>query len=152
VQSADALLIGAGAGMGVDSGLPRFSAAPKASGRTYPPYRELGLNFVDLASPEWFQRRTPRSAWGFLRGHRRNLYRRTVPHAGLRDPCEDGPSGMPRGCFVFHLECPMATFQKAGLSPVERRHGSTRLGGLDAVHAPLRAPAFTPAEASEIDH
>ena len=88
ISAADALLIGAGAGMGVDSGLPDFRGN-EGFWQAYPPFKKLGLSFVKLANPYWF-RHDPEQAWGFY-GHRRNLYRRTQPHAGfaiLRRWCE----------------------------------------------------------------
>src|SRR5512143_1476726 len=80
IAQAEALLIGAGAGMGVDSGLPDFRG-PEGFWRAYPPYRKLGLAFEDLANPRWFDD-DPALAWGFY-GHRLNLYRKTAPHAGF---------------------------------------------------------------------
>jgi NAD-dependent SIR2 family protein deacetylase len=77
---AHALLITAGAGMGVDSGLPDFRGS-EGFWRAYPACRTLGLRFEQLANPTWF-RSDPELAWGFY-GHRRNLYRRTVPHDGF---------------------------------------------------------------------
>jgi NAD-dependent SIR2 family protein deacetylase len=44
-------------------------------------YERLGLSFVDAANPAHFQR-DPAFGWGFY-GHRTNLYRETVPHAGF---------------------------------------------------------------------
>lgn len=82
------VVIGAGAGMGVDSGLPDFRG-PEGFWKAYPPYRHLGLDFTDLANPRWFAR-DPAFAWGFY-GHRLHLYRSTVPHAGyavLRQLCD----------------------------------------------------------------
>jgi NAD-dependent SIR2 family protein deacetylase len=81
VKAAGALLITAGAGMGVDSGLPDFRGN-EGFWNAYPPFRKLGLSFVDLANPEWF-RRDPTLAWGFY-GHRLALYRATQPHEGFR--------------------------------------------------------------------
>src|SRR6516165_2970142 len=81
IAGADALLIGAGAGMGVDSGLPDFRGA-HGFWRAYPPYARLGLDFRALADPRWF-RDDPALAWGFY-GHRLGLYRRTRPHRGFR--------------------------------------------------------------------
>jgi NAD-dependent SIR2 family protein deacetylase len=80
VAGAKALLVTAGAGMGVDSGLPDFRG-DEGFWNAYPPFRERGLRFVDLASPAWFED-DPELAWGFY-GHRLELYRRTVPHAGF---------------------------------------------------------------------
>lgn len=80
LASADAMVVGAGAGMGVDSGLPDF----RGSGglwRAYPALGARGLSFAAVASPETFERE-PVLAWGFY-GHRLALYRRTVPHAGF---------------------------------------------------------------------
>ena len=81
ILAAEALLITAGAGMGVDSGLPDFRGGD-GFWQAYPPYAKLGLSFVDLANPEWFEK-DPELAWGFY-GHRLNLYRATVPHDGFQ--------------------------------------------------------------------
>src|SRR3954447_17832106 len=80
IAGAEAILIGAGAGMGVDSGLPDFRG-PEGFWRAYPPYRALGLRFEELADPVHFAD-DPTLAWGFY-GHRLGLYRSTVPHAGF---------------------------------------------------------------------
>src|SRR3954452_22577971 len=80
VRQAGALLLTAGAGMGVDSGLPDFRG-PEGFWRAYPPYRRLGLRFEQLANPEAFAR-DPHLAWGFY-GHRLALYRATRPHEGF---------------------------------------------------------------------
>lgn len=77
---AEALLVTAGAGMGVDSGLPDFRG-DEGFWRAYPPYAKLGLSFAELANPRWFFT-DPTLAWGFY-GHRLGLYRRTVPHEGF---------------------------------------------------------------------
>src|SRR5271168_2192516 len=78
--TADALLIGAGAGMGVDSGLPDFRGS-QGFWRAYPLYEKLGLDFASMANPRWFDE-DPTFAWGFY-GHRLELYRRTAPHRGF---------------------------------------------------------------------
>ncbi|MCU1661823.1 MAG: Silent information regulator protein Sir2 [Pseudonocardia sp.] len=70
----------AGAGMGVDSGLPDFRG-PEGFWRAYPPYRALGLRFEEIADPVHFAA-DPELAWGFY-GHRLGLYRSTVPHVGF---------------------------------------------------------------------
>ena len=80
IRTADTLIITAGAGMGVDSGLPDFRGN-EGFWNAYPPYRKLGLSFIDAANPEHFAR-DPAFGWGFY-GHRTNLYRATNPHAGF---------------------------------------------------------------------
>ncbi|WP_239027620.1 SIR2 family NAD-dependent protein deacylase [Geomonas diazotrophica] len=80
VAGAQALVVTAGAGMGVDSGLPDFRG-DTGFWSAYPLYRRLGISFVDAANPEHFER-DPAFGWGFY-GHRTNLYRATVPHAGF---------------------------------------------------------------------
>ena len=80
LRRAGALVVTAGAGMGVDSGLPDFRG-DRGFWKAYPPYERLGLSFVDAANPAHFDRDPP-FGWGFY-GHRTNLYRGTTPHAGF---------------------------------------------------------------------
>ncbi|ABB30640.1 Silent information regulator protein Sir2 [Geobacter metallireducens RCH3] len=80
VKHADAIVMTAGAGMGVDSGLPDFRG-DTGFWKAYPPYQKLGITFVGAANPDHFER-DPSFGWGFY-GHRTNLYRATVPHAGF---------------------------------------------------------------------
>ena len=80
IESAEAIMIGAGAGMGVDSGLPDFRGA-EGFWRAYPQLEELGVSFEEMANPQWFEK-NPRLAWGFY-GHRFELYQRTQPHSGF---------------------------------------------------------------------
>lgn len=121
IAEADVLVFAAGAGMGVDSGLPDFRGNT-GFWKAYPPYRELGLDFVSLAQPDWF-RDDPKLAWGFY-GHRLGLYRRTAPHEGfaiLRRWAERKE----HGAFVFTSNVD-GHFGKAGF-PEERIseiHGS----------------------------
>jgi NAD-dependent SIR2 family protein deacetylase len=79
-RSARSLVITAGAGMGVDSGLPDFRG-DHGFWQAYPPYRRLGISFVQAANPTHFSR-DPSFGWGFY-GHRANLYRTTIPHTGF---------------------------------------------------------------------
>lgn len=121
IRQADALFIGAGAGMGVDSGLPDFRG-DKGFWKAYPPFRKLGLSFIDLANPRWFSE-DPELAWGFY-GHRLNLYRETVPHAGF-DILRRWGSSMPGGVFAFTSNVD-GQFQRAGFDDGEllECHGS----------------------------
>ena len=80
IKKSDYLLITAGAGMGVDSGLPDFRG-PEGFWRAYPAARRLGLRFEELANPRWFFD-DPKLAWAFY-GHRLHLYRETQPHFGF---------------------------------------------------------------------
>jgi len=80
IEDADGLLVAAGAGMGVDSGLPDFRG-PEGFWKAYPALGRRGLSFYEVASPRTFET-NPALAWGFY-GHRLNLYRQTAPHAGF---------------------------------------------------------------------
>ena len=97
LRAADGLLIGAGAGIGVDSGLPDFRG-DHGFWRAYPPLAALGIRFVEIANPHSFAAH-PELAWGFY-GHRLALYRDTHPHAGFAVLREIG-AGLPHGAFVF---------------------------------------------------
>lgn len=109
ISAADALLVTAGAGIGVDSGLPDFRGN-EGFWRAYPPLEKLGISFVDMANPIWFKR-DPELAWGFY-GHRLNLYRSTEPHDGFRI-LRDWGRDLPRGSFVFTSNVD-GQFQEAG--------------------------------------
>ena len=63
IEEADAIMIAAGAGMGVDSGLPDFRGK-EGFWRAYPIAKKLGLSFQDLANPYWFKK-DPYLAWAF---------------------------------------------------------------------------------------
>lgn len=121
LETADALLVSAGAGMGVDSGLPDFRGN-EGFWRAYPPIAKLGISFSEMANPQWFSR-DPRLAWGFY-GHRLNLYRKTAPHKGFSQLLELG-NHKKGGYFVFTSNVD-GHFQKAGYSEerVMECHGS----------------------------
>src|SRR5688500_11903911 len=119
IARARALLVTAGAGMGVDSGLPDFRG-DEGFWKAYPPFRALGLSFVDLANPKWF-RTDPELAWGFY-GHRLELCRRTTPQPGCAILGEWMSS---RDGFVFTSNVD-GQFQAAGFDPerIVECHGS----------------------------
>lgn len=136
IAEADALLIGAGAGMGVDSGLPDFRGQ-EGFWKAYPPFRKLGLSFAQLANPQWFDN-DPHLAWGFY-GHRLQLYRETAPHAGFQILLQWGRRA-PGGYFVFTSNID-GHFQKAGFDEdrVVECHGSIHhLQCTNALNARLR--------------
>ena len=116
---ASALVVTAGAGMGVDSGLPDFRGN-EGFWKAYPPFARLGLGFTSLANPRWFHS-DPALAWGFY-GHRLELYRATVPHAGF-ELLRAFASTLPDGAFVFTSNVD-GQFQKAGFGRVCEAHGS----------------------------
>lgn len=121
IKSCQAMVITAGAGMGVDSGLPDFRG-DQGFWNAYPMYERLNLSFVEAANPVHFQSDPP-FGWGFY-GHRLGLYRETVPHEGFKlllDWCDE-----------FDLDSFVVTsnvdgqFQKAGFNPnrIFEIHGS----------------------------
>jgi len=123
LRGARALLVSAGAGMGVDSGLPDFRGN-EGFWTAYPPFRMLGLSFVDLAQPGWFES-DPQLAWGFY-GHRLQLYRRTVPHQGFAR-LREWSRACELGGFVFTSNID-GQFQRAGFDEqrIVECHGSIR--------------------------
>ena len=156
IKSADGILIGAGAGMGVDSGLPDFRGN-EGFWKAYPPLRKSGFSFVDMANPSWFDR-DPEFAWGFY-GHRLNLYQETTPHRGFAillkwTERKDG------NAFVFTSNVD-GHFQRAGFAEnqVYECHGSIHFlqcrrnchlgiwpsdAGLDVDENTLRATTLLP--------
>lgn len=121
IAQADALIILAGAGMGVDSGLPDFRGK-EGFWKAYPMLKDKRLKFSDMANPEAFIKR-PTLAWGFY-GHRLNLYRNSVPHQGfaiLKAIAESKEDGY----FVYTSNVD-GQFQKAGFdeSRIVECHGS----------------------------
>ena len=113
IAGADAVLVCAGAGMGVDSGLPDFRGT-EGFWRAYPPYERLGLKFEEIADPVHFAD-DPALAWGFY-GHRLGLYRATVPHEGFAILHSWGAR-----VFTSNVD---GQFQQAGFTDVAEVHGS----------------------------
>ena len=116
VHSAQALVIAAGAGMGIDSGLPDFRG-DEGFWRAYPALGRQRLRFERIASPDAFEKH-PATAWGFY-GHRLNRYRATTPHAGF-GLLHSWAQRMAQGCFVFTSNVD-GQFHKAGF-PTARIH------------------------------
>ncbi|MCU6500195.1 NAD-dependent deacetylase [Rugamonas sp. A1-17] len=121
VRQADALIIAAGAGMGVDSGLPDFRGN-EGFWKVYPALGRAGMEFASVATPYTF-RSDPTLAWGFY-GHRLQLYRDTAPHAGFAllkawgDKMDGG-----YGVFTSNVD---GHFHRAGFDPqrIYECHGS----------------------------
>lgn len=121
IEAADALIIAAGAGMGVDSGLPDFRGE-EGFWNAYPALGRAQIEFYDIASPAAFHA-TPERAWGFY-GHRLELYRATSPHLGF-SLLQAWGERMPQGYSVFTSNVD-GQFQKAGFDPgrIHECHGS----------------------------
>ena len=77
IEQADMPIVGAGAGMGDDSGLPDFHGKD-GFWLAYPPLRDAEIDFHTIASPF---RSLPELVWAFY-GHRLALYRQMVSHQG----------------------------------------------------------------------
>lgn len=141
IRAARGLIIAAGAGMGVDSGLPDFRGT-EGFWKAYPPIAKLGIPFAQMANPGWFQR-DPTFAWGFY-GHRMNLYRQTLPHRGFALL-----QAWPQPKFVFTSNVD-GHFHLAGFDPeaIVECHGSLR-------HLQCQSPSCTgdiwPADAVSLE-
>ncbi|WP_432721274.1 NAD-dependent deacetylase [Jeongeupia wiesaeckerbachi] len=121
IAQADALLITAGAGMGVDSGLPDFRGN-EGFWQAYPALGKARIPFDEISTPMTFYA-DARRAWGFY-GHRLRLYRATQPHAGFALLREWGDQ-RPNGAFVLTSNVD-GQFQRAGFDPEQifECHGS----------------------------
>lgn len=121
ISQADGLLITAGAGLGVDSGLPDFRGS-EGMWRAYPALGRARMHFQDIACPDAFRER-PRLAWGFY-GHRLQMYRETEPGPAFHI-LKEIAQRLPDGAFIFTSNVD-GQFQKAGFDParVVECHGS----------------------------
>ena len=121
IEQADGLLITAGAGMGIDSGLPDFRGA-EGFWNAYPALGRAKIQFEAIANPDAFHI-LPEVAWGFY-GHRLNLYRNTVPQEGF-DLLRRMAEQVEQGAFVLTSNVD-GQFQKAGFSEAQvcEVHGS----------------------------
>lgn len=121
LAEADGLLITAGAGMGVDSGLPDFRGS-EGFWQAYPALGRARIDFAEAASPDHFERH-PARAWGFY-GHRLALYRRTLPHPGFAQLSAFAQT-LQHGAFVFTSNVD-GQFQQAGFDEARicEIHGS----------------------------
>ncbi len=121
INNADCVIVAAGAGMGVDSGLPDFRG-DDGFWRSYPALAAAGINFQRAASASGFDD-DPQQSWGFY-GHRLLLYRRVVPHAGFA-LLRRWSASKAKGGAVFTSNVD-GHFQRAGFAAdeVHECHGS----------------------------
>ena len=130
IAKADALLITAGAGMGVDCGLPDFRGKD-GFWRAYPALGKLGISFEEMAQPH-VVRRPAGDGVGVLRPPAAAVSRdeaaRRVTHAAAT-----GARAMPAGYFVVtsnvdgHFEA--AGFRGRADSRAARQHPSVPVHG-----------------------
>jgi NAD-dependent SIR2 family protein deacetylase len=121
IAESDGLIITAGAGMGVDSGLPDFRGK-RGFWSVYPQLAMENISFQEIANPEAFAN-DPKLAWSFY-GHRLALYRDTKPHMGFQY-LRAISKRLKHGAFVFTSNVD-GHFQKAGFSEsrIIECHGS----------------------------
>ena len=132
IAAADALLIGAGAGMGVDSGLPDFRGS-EGFWRAYPPYARLGLGLRRAGRPPLVPRR-PGPGLGLLRPSPGPL----PPHPAARGFAHPPPLGRSHapGLVRLHVQRRRPVPARR-LRPRPDRRGP-RGHRPDAVHGRLR--------------
>lgn len=144
IEQADGLVFAAGAGMGVDSGLPDFRGKD-GFWQAYPALAQAEIDFHEIASPQSFEI-SPLLAWGFY-GHRLKLYRDTQPHAGFALLKSWGESAaMGYSVFTSNVD---GQFQKAGFdaNAIHECHGS--LHHLQCMDCAAASGGIWPADAFE---
>lgn len=144
IEQADGLVFAAGAGMGVDSGLPDFRGKD-GFWQAYPALAQAKIDFHEIASPQSFEI-SPLLAWGFY-GHRLKLYRDTQPHAGFALLKRWGESAaMGYSVFTSNVD---SQFQKAGFdaAAIHECHGS--LHHLQCMDCAAASGGIWPADAFE---
>jgi len=121
IHEADCLLIGAGAGIGVDSGMPDYRGN-EGFWNAYPPLKDKNISYTDISSCEYFTDK-PNMAWNFY-GHCLELYRDTNPHHGFAILKEIVDQKKHKS-FIFTSNVD-GQFQKAGFKPenIIECHGS----------------------------
>lgn len=125
IDEADALLIVAGAGMGIDSGLPDYRG-PHGLWNTWHPAKESNMTYEDLSTHENFIY-NPELAWGF-QTYLTNLYHTLEPHQGYYDLLEIATQKFNNNYFVVTSNVD-SQFLKSGFDTdrLYEVHGSKRL-------------------------
>lgn len=79
IETADVVVIMAGAGMSADSGVATFRG-PNGVAEAYPALKEKNVTYTSLTTQDMFNK-NPELAWAF-HGHCYNVYKKTKPHKG----------------------------------------------------------------------
>ncbi len=108
IQDADVLLITAGAGMGVDSGLPDFRGN-EGLWRAYPLLKKQQFSFAKIATEKGLQQ-FPKLAWALF-GHMFDLFNATRPHEGFKILLETAQKKKDYFVVTSNID---SHFQKAG--------------------------------------
>jgi NAD-dependent SIR2 family protein deacetylase len=109
IKEADVIVITAGAGMGVDSGLPDFRGN-EGMWKAYPALGDKKIPFSSIANPDAFEK-NPDMAWAFY-GHRYDLYKKTSPHMGYHAIVEMAKQKQDYFVVTSNVD---GAFQKAGV-------------------------------------
>ena len=125
IDEAGALLIVAGAGMGIDSGLPDYRG-PQGLWNTWHPAAELNMKYEDLSTHETFVN-NPELAWGF-QTYLTKLYHDLDPHQGYYDLFNIASKKFNNNYFVITSNVD-SQFLKSGFNPEQlyEVHGSKRM-------------------------
>jgi len=118
IQKADAMLIIAGTGMSIDSGLPDLRNQEEFW-ETYPFAKKLEISLEEFANPIWFIQ-NPEIAWAFY-GHRYMMYKNTQPHAGYKLLLDLAKSKKGYYVYSFNID---GHFEKAGFENIVETYGS----------------------------
>ena len=129
IRKADGILITAGAGMSVDSGLPDFRSVG-GFWNAYSMFKGRNINFEDIATPLAYETHQELAYWFY--GHRLSQYRATIPHEGYQI-LKRWAESKPHGYFIFTSNVD-GHFQKAGFEEgrIYEVHGT--LERLQCVH------------------
>ena len=125
IKKSEALLVVAGAGLGIDSGLPDYRG-PNGLWNTWHPARELNMTYEQLSTHENFLEK-PDLAWGF-QSYLTNLYYKLDPHQGYYDLLNIAMDKFNNNYFVITSNVD-SQFLKSGFNPEKlyEVHGTKRL-------------------------
>jgi len=121
LTEADCILVLAGAGMGVDSGLPDYRGTA-GWWTNHAAFRAANVTYEQASSGRMFYQ-DPGLAWGVY-GHKLEVYRKATPHQGFAI-LRRWVDALPQRSFVFTSNID-GQFQKAGFleQDIQECHGS----------------------------